>query len=448
MMKLKAVLPTKLSIAVAAALFSGQAMSAGFALNDHSATASGNALAGAAASRTDISFSFWNPALFTNAKGVELYGSGAWVMPEMDVTVNSASAPASFGGLPVSGANPSGVVDDSLVPSIYFAYPLSEKTVLGTSLNVPFGLSGKYGTDWPGRFHSAKTGVEDISLSATLAHQLNQKWSIGASVQVHSGEVQLDSVIPDSPLLPTDKEGYGDLDADDVTYGFALGAMFEPVKGTRLGLGYRSEVDFDFEGDAKFTDVSPALGSMGANLGIDDAAISDSLSFPSVLTLSAEHELNDKLMLGVTAMRTGWSSLDEMRIKYEEGADGKAQNDTVLTFDFEDQWFYSAGLTYQVSEVLTLRSGLAVDNSPAKDEYRSPRTPDGDRKWFSVGASYRLGSAGEITAAYTHVAVDDVSVVRDGSFPNGSTEDGARGELDADYETSADVISLAYSMSF
>jgi len=443
-MKIRTVFPTKLSLAVAAALFSSQALSAGFALNDHSATASGNALAGAAASRSDISFSFWNPALFTNAKEMELYASGALVMPEMDVKVNSASSPSSLGGLAMTGDAPSDVVDTTFVPSAYFAYPVSDKTVAGVSLNVPFGLSGEYGDKWAGRYHSAKTSVKDISLSATLAHQLNQKVSLGASVQVHKGEVVLEAAIPDSPLLTTDQEGYGALSADAIAIAYAFGVMYEPLDGTRLGLGYRSEVDFDFEGDAKYSNISPALGPGGANLGIDDAAISDSLTFPSVLTLSAEHDLNEKLTLGATAMRTGWSSLDEMRIKFQEGADGKAQSDSVLTFGFEDQWFYSAGATYAVSDKLTVRSGVAVDNSPATDKYRSVRTPDGDRKWLSLGASYNLGQAGEITAAFTHVAIDDVSVVRDGSL----AEDSARGKLDADYELSANVLSFAYNVSF
>ncbi len=444
-MKIRTVFPTKLSLAVAAALFSSQAMSAGFALNDHSATASGNALAGAAASRSDISFSFWNPALFTNAKGMEVYVSGALVMPEMDVDVNSASSPdlSALGAapaMPMTGDAPNDVVDTTFVPSVYFAFPLSDKTVLGASLNVPYGLSGEYGDEWAGRYHSAKTSVKDISLSATLAHQLNQKISLGGSLQIHKGEVELDAAIP-SPTGPSSGEGYGSLKADDIAFAYALGATFEFVEGSRLGLGYRSEVDFDFEGDAQYTDVHP---NIKAAKGIDDAAISDSLTFPSVLTLSAEHDFNEKLTIGATAMRTGWSSLDEMRIKFEEGADGKAQDDSVLTFGFEDQWFYSVGGTYAMSDKLTLRSGVAMDNSPATDKYRSARTPDGDRKWFSLGASYNLGKAGEVTAAFTHVAIEDVSVVRDGTL----TEDAGRGKLDADYELSANVLSFAYNVSF
>ena len=445
-MKIRTVFPTKLSLAVAAALFSSQAMSAGFALNDHSATASGNALAGAAASRSDISFSFWNPALFTNAKEMELYASGALVMPEMDVNVNKASSPGALGtgNLTADGA-PDNIVDNTLVPSVYFAYPLSDKTVAGVSLNVPFGLSGKYGDDWAGRYHSAKTSLRDISISGTLAHRLTPQFSLGASIQVHKADVALDSAVLDlDATSPTtvgpnsSGDGYGDLDADDVSYGFALGAHYEPVKGTRLGLGYRSEIDFEFEGDAEYSNVQ---GTYTAGVkGIKDTAVAADLTFPSVFTLSAEHDLNNKLTLGATVMKTGWSSLDELRIKPEDDK----QDDIVLTFDFEDQWFYSIGATYQATESLVLRSGLAMDHSPATDEYRSARTPDGNRKWLSLGASYNLGKAGELVAAYTRVSIEDVTVNRTGNL----SEDTARGELNADYKSSANVLSFAYNVSF
>lgn len=431
-------------LASAGVIFSQTLHAAGFALNDHSATASGNALAGAAASKADISFSFWNPALLSNAKAKTLYVSGAVVSPEMDVTVNSASSPAALGGIPMSGETPTDIVDTSVVPSIYFAYPISDKTTLGAALNAPFGLSGEYGDKWAGRFHSSKTAVKDVAFSISVAHEVNERLAIGASAQVHKGSVRLEAAIPDSPLLPTDQEGYGILDAEDVAFAFAVGARFEPIEGTRLGFGYRSKVDFNFEGDATYTNISPALGPFGANLGIDNAAISDNITFPSVLTLSAEHDINDRLTFGATAMRTGWSALEEMRIAFEAGADGKAQNDSVLTFKFKDTWFYSAGLTYDATDNLTLRTGVAVDYSPARDEYRSARTPDGDRQWLSLGGSYRFSNDSSITMAYTHVKIDDVTVNRTGAL----AEDAARGKLNADYELSANVLSVAYNMAF
>ena len=324
------------------------------------------------------------------------------------------------------------------MPSLYFAKPLNDKTVAGISLNVPYGLSGDYGDDWAGRFHATETSIEDIALSFSLAHRMNEKVSVGASVQLHQADVVLASAVGFTGLAG--REGSGRIEADATGYGYSLGVLFEPVKGTRIGLGYRSEVEFDFEGDVTYNDVATLNATLSAfgQPSLVNTTVSDSLTFPDIITLSLDQELTKKLTLGLTAMRTGWGSMDELRIDFDS-----TQSDSVLTFNFEDQWFYSAGLTYEHSDKLTLRTGIAMDNSPVTDEYRSARTPDGDRKWLSFGGTYSFNDMTSATFAYTRVSVDDVTVNR-----SGNSDDTARGNLNADYKTSADVFSLAVNTTF
>ena len=423
------------SLVAASVAAASSAYSAGFALNDHSATASGKALAGVAASNEDISASFWNPALFVNAQDTTVFVSGAYVMPSMDVTNISANNATAAGGSSITGSSTnSDSVNNTLVPSFYLAKPLSDKTVAGISLNVPFGLSGDYGQDWAGRFHATETAVQDIALSFSLAHRMNDWVSVGASVQVHKAEIVLESGVGSTVAL-AGGEGVGRIEADDTGYGYSLGVALEPKKGTRIGLGYRSEVDFDFKGDVKYTGVSTGLSTAK---GLVDANVSDSVTLPSVLTLGLEQDLTPKLTLGLTAIKTGWGSLDGLNINFDSN-----QDNSVLTFGFEDQWMYSAGLTYAYSNELTLRTGVAMDNSPVTDEYRSARTPDGDRKWISIGGTYDFNDMTSATFAFTHVMIEDVSVNR-----TNLTEDASRGKLKADYESSANVISVAMNMAF
>jgi long-chain fatty acid transport protein len=423
------------SLVAASVAAASSAYSAGFALNDHSATASGKALAGVAASNEDISASFWNPALFVNAQDTTVFVSGAYVMPSMDVTNISANNATAAGGSSITGSSTnSDSVNNTLVPSFYLAKPLSDKTVAGISLNVPFGLSGDYGQDWAGRFHATETAVQDIALSFSLAHRMNDWVSVGASVQVHKAEIVLESGVG-STIALAGGEGVGRIEADDTGYGYSLGVALEPKKGTRIGLGYRSEVDFDFKGDVKYTGVSTGLSTAK---GLVDANVSDSVTLPSVLTLGLEQDLTPKLTLGLTAIKTGWGSLDGLNINFDS-----SQSNSVLTFGFEDQWMYSAGLTYDYSDKLTLRTGVAMDNSPVTDEYRSARTPDGDRKWISIGGTYDFNDMTSATFAFTHVMIEDVSVNR-----TNLTEDASRGKLKADYESSANVVSVAMNMAF
>ena len=421
------------AVSVAAA---SSAFSAGFTINDQSATASGSALSTAAASSEDISFSYWNPALLLNAKTKTFYINGAYVMPKQDVTNISATDPLSSKVSVKGSSSNTDAVDNSAIPSLYYAMPISDKTVFGVSFNAPYGLSGDYGDDWSGRFHATETSLQDIALSFSLAQRVNKWFSAGASVQVHQADVTLGSAVGTTASAAYG-EGIGKIDADATGYGYSLGVLITPLEGTRIGIGYRSKVDFDFEGSVKYTGVSNNLKNA---YGLVDAGVSDSLTFPDMWIISLEQQLVPKLKLGLSAIYTGWSSMrDGLNIDYDS-----KQSNSVLTFGFEDQWMYSAGLTYDYSEKLILRTGVSLDNSPATDEYRSARTPDGDRKWYSVGATYNINDASSATFAYTYVDVKDVSINRDGSL----TEDSSRGHYSADYKSSANVVSLAYNMSF
>ena len=348
-----------MAMAMASTSFIAQhASAAGFALNDHSATASGNALAGAAASQRDISTSFWNPAHFTNVKDMNLFASGAIIIPDMDVKVNSASDPA--GNDLTAGASDSGdVVDPSFVPAIYFALPLGENTVLGAAFNAPFALAGEYDDDWAGRYHSTGTSIQDLSLSLSVAHRFNEYVAVGLSAQMHSVEVQLDAATTDFAAGQTaNGDGDASLKADDTAFGYALGVQVTPVETTRIGLGYRSEVDILANGEAKYKNTPPLLENV---LGVDNANIQSENTLPAVMSLGFEQDIGEKFTLGATAMLTRWSQTDSLVIVFNEGADGITQPDSVLTFGFDDEWFYSLGLTYEHSDKLTLRTGLAVD---------------------------------------------------------------------------------------
>ncbi|SBS34966.1 Long-chain fatty acid transport protein precursor [Marinomonas spartinae] len=437
----------KASVVALAVASASSAYSAGFALNDHSTTASGSAIAGAAASGEDISFSYWNPALFLNAKKNTFYVSGAYVMPKMDVTNIQAkdAAPTIVGGptnLSTSSTSNSDSVDNAFIPAFYYAMPLSDDTVVGVSLNAPFGLSGDYGNSWPGRFHATETSLKDVALAFSVAHRVNDWFSAGASVQVHRAHVVLASAVG-TANPNAGGEGLGKIKADATGYGFSLGVLMEPIKGTRIGIGYRSKVKFDFKGDVKYDNVAgvnQGLATLGAGYQLVNASAEDNLKFPDVLTISLDQALTNKLRLGLSAIHTGWSSIsDGLNIKF-----GSKQPNSVLTFGFDDEWMYSAGLTYDYSEAWTLRTGIAMDNSPVTDKYRSARTPDGDRKWYSLGATYHIDDSSSASFAYTYVSIEDVSVNRDGSLP----EDASRGTYKADYASSANVVSLAYTKSF
>ena len=61
-----------------------------------------------------------------------------------------------------------------------------------------------------------------------------------------------------------------------------------------------------------------------------------------------------------------------------------------LPIQYDDGWFFSAGAEYRWTERLTVRGGIGYEISPITDQVRTPRLPDNDRFWASIGASWKV----------------------------------------------------------
>ena len=75
-----------------------------------------------------------------------------------------------------------------------------------------------------------------------------------------------------------------------------------------------------------------------------------------------------------------------------------------------------------------MRAGYAEDQSPTKIETRTPRLPDADRQWASVGLTWKASEAFEVSAAYTRIFVDDPKI----ADIHSSTASTLTGSYDAD----------------
>ena len=81
-----------------------------------------------------------------------------------------------------------------------------------------------------------------------------------------------------------------------------------------------------------------------------------------------------------------------------------------MAFNYRDGWFYSAGAEYKWSDALSVRGGIGYERTPVGDDVRTPRLPDNDRLWLSLGGSYKMTPQLSLDAAYSHLFVKDTSV--------------------------------------
>jgi len=125
----------------------------------------------------------------------------------------------------------------------------------------------------------------------------------------------------------------------------------------------------------------------------------------------------------------GWSDFDKLAI---EGTVNKTTPE-----NWDDSMRYSLGVNYHLNSEITLRGGIAYDETPVPDTYRT-RIPDESRTWLAFGAQYKLTKQGMLDVGYAHLFVKDSSLY--------STDNGTL--LDGSYENSVDIISAQYAHSF
>ena len=387
------------------------AHAAGFALIEQNASGLGNAYAGAAAVAGDASTIYFNPA-------------GMTLLPDSQVVVagHLIKLKAEFSGTvnPALGGGQGGDAGDwAFVPNAYFAYRLSSDIHVGLGVNAPFGLKTEYDSDWIGRYQALKSELKTVNLNPSVAYRVFDRFSVGAGLNLQYLETELTNLTG---------VGVAAVKGDDYGWGFNLGALWQLTSSTRLGLAYRSEIDFDLEGDASFS-AMPAL----------DGDVTAKTTMPDSASLSLFHKLSPTWDLLADVSWTGWSDFDKLAIYRTSGA--------LLSYtpeNWDDTLRYSVGATWHMSEKLSLRGGLAYDEAPVSDADRTPRIPDGARTWVAVGGQYRLGKASAIDFGYAHLFVNDPGL----DVAALATPVSPANRLTGEYDSAVDILSAQYTHSF
>lgn len=423
---MKNIIKMKRIALVVALVTSASAHAAGFALIEQSASGMGNAFAGGGAIAEDASTIFFNPAGMTYIEGTQAVGALHLIKTTADFNNNGSSSGGAFAPLGDEGPDAG---DLSFVPNLFFMTTLTPSIKVGIGVSAPFGLKTEYDDDqWMGRFHANESELKTININPSIAFKVNDQISLGFGVSAMRAEATLSRAVNLGPF----GEGSVKIKGDDWGYGFNMGAIFQVTADTRVGLAYRSKVEQRVKGDAKF-DV-PA--TMPVAFRPADSDIKAAVDLPESFSVSAFSKVNNKWDVMADATWTRWSRFEELRIRFDSGAD-----DAVTKENWENTMRYSIGTTYHYNDAIKLRAGLAYDEEAIKDEYRTARIPGNDRKWVSLGASYQMSSSSKIDIGYSHLFISDVKI-DDNQLADGN------GQLKGKYEGSADILSLQYTHNF
>jgi len=415
------------------------AFAGGFALNEQSVESLGNAFAGNGITIDDASTIFFNPAGLTRLPNNSLVGATYVIFPTVSFQ-NQGSRVAT--GAALLGGNGGDAGVDAIVPNLYAAWSLSDRLKLGIGINVPFGLSTKYSSDWVGRYQAVESKLATININPTVAAKLTDNLSVGAGLNIQYAEATLSNAI-DFGLIgqsvglrtqPQQADGFVKVTGSDWSVGYNLGVMYEPAKTTRIGLSYRSPITQEIRGNADFT-VPASARALTARGQFTDTGASALLNLPDTLSLAVYQELSQRLAIVGDVTWTNWSRFQELRVNFNN----PVQADKVQPENWDDTYRFGLGVNYAVNDSLTLRTGVTYDPSPVSEEFNTARLPGGDRTLIGFGASYRPSKSLNIDVGYTHVFIDDSSINQ-----SSSTD----GTLTGKFESSIDVLGVQVTWQF
>lgn len=413
------------------ALIPTAAGASGFALLEQSASRLGTAFAGTAAAADDATTVFFNPAGMTALSQPEgvVSTSGIDIGSEFR---NDSSVPAFAQPLGGSGGDAG---DWNFVPAAYFALPAGDNLAFGIGVNAPFGLKLVYDADWIGRFQALHSEISTLNINPSVAYRIGERISLGAGIDFQRLDAELTNDVNYSAVVAQGVQqlvgagqlppatgaaivaanaglaGHARVRGDDDAWGFNLGALFELSDQTRLGLSYRSSIDYTVGAtisfaaptgaDAIANGIIAAASAAGAPLASGPVRVD--LELPDSATVSLEHRFGEKYALLADVAWTGWSSIQELRIVRDSGT-----TVSVTPERWKDTWRYALGATYAMNDALTLRAGVAFDETPVPDETRTPRLPDTDRTWVAVGARWQASTSLLMDFGYAHLFSDTV----------------------------------------
>lgn len=420
-------------------LSSGMAQAAGFYIQEQSVSGLGAAFSGSVTNLKDPSTIYFNPAGLTEVPGAQAQLGAHLLIPSADLEDTGSTNPLVAGGGAISGNDGGNPYDPTPVPNGYVSVQYDNNLWFGVGVSAPFGLANEYDDDWFGRYDSIKTELAVIDIQPTIAYKVNDALSVGAGLNIQYADAELTNAANGGA-----GEGKSTLKGDDTSLGFNVGVRYQPWESTVFAASYRSAVNHELVGTAK---------NEGTTTADFDVQAHADLNLPDIATFGVAHNFSPRWTVMGQATWFGWSSFQDITTVTREGfslpalAANYSAGDELSSIQqgYENTWAFALGAEYMHDDNWTFRGGAQFDATPTVDEYRTSRTPDGDRTWASLGGTYNFDDRWSMDFAGTYIWIDDetIDVTR-----NNSISPAGAAEVEANTEGNVGIVALSFTYKF
>ncbi|EBV3754951.1 fatty acid transporter [Salmonella enterica subsp. enterica serovar Bareilly] len=264
--------------------------------------------------------------------------------------------------------------------SAFYSQKLNDDLYAGIGMYGNYGLGIDFG-NWAGDRLIKKSTMVAMTLSPSLAYKLNDRVSVGGSVNVNYGFLSLTRNV----------DGNDEKEKDhDWALSYRLGLLMDLTDNTRAGIAWTSKTEYDFniDGKARFPNL--------ANIEYD-LPISAQVNAPQQIMLSLVHDLNKQWSVMGDLGWQDWSQFGSPQIAVA-GRDADKIN------RLKDSWHAALGVQYRPTEQWRLNAGVAFDSTIYQSQSDvSLSVPTGDEWRFATGAQYQMTPQSNIGFAVSYL---------------------------------------------
>jgi long-chain fatty acid transport protein len=357
------------------------------------------ALAGAgwAARAQDASTLFKNPAGMSRLEGNQFQG-GLQALYFQSGGFSGTNTP--YGG--TGGGNPVGVVPGM---SGFYVHSLSKDFKVGLGMLSNFGLSEAFGDGWVGRYYAKRGTLVGITFAPVASYRVNEQISIGGGPNIMVGYMKATANI--NTINPLGS-GDGQLEVKDTAVGVGgqFGVLYEPKKGTRVGVTYYSPIKLNFSDTPTFSNLGPIGGGL-QNIGALNRRVDLGITVPQHLMVSGYHELSDAWAVMGDFGWENWSKFGSIDVAVV----GSNTTNSVTTISkYDDTYHVGIGTQYRLNPEWLLNGGFAYDSSMVSAANRQLALPVGATYKFGMGADWLMNQNIKLGFSYELSYIGDMSI--------------------------------------
>lgn len=301
-----------------------------------------------------------------------------------------------YQGLPPGigvGTNGEEKTGETFTPHAYAALPLGDNARVGFGVYSPFGFDVRWADEdnFSGRFIALDSKLETIDLTAGVAYQVTPTLGVGAGVVYRTSELSFLRRLPSFDPAAGQVTDVASLRTEatlDDGLGWTTGLMMKVGETLTIGASYRSPIEIDYDGEARFTQILTGNAGLDALIAAtvpfdQDLSFRTRIEFPETTSLGIAYALTETMLVEVDTNWTGWTSFESLDLILPNNS----EFDRALPQGYVDSVSYRLGVRMEAGGGMVLRFGVAVEESPQPDEALGPFLPDAERISYSAGFS-------------------------------------------------------------